>query len=85
LISMFYIRRIDNSGSVVAEIEENDYETFIIKCYNFREDEGLDSLQIFHVGNNNEKRRLSTETVQEMIDTWLDPDFMFAMGYPLPH
>jgi len=82
---MFYIRRIDRSGSVVAEFEEIDYETFIIKCYNFREDEGLDSLQIFHVGSNNERRRLSNETVAEMIDTWLDPDFMFALGYPLPH
>ena len=82
---MFYIRRIDRSGSVVAEFEEIDYETFIIKCYNFREDEGLDSLQIFHMGSNNEKRRLSNETVEEMIETWLDPDFMFALGYPLPH
>ena len=82
---MFYIRRIDHSGSVVAEFQEIDYETFIIKCYNFREDEGLDSLQIFHMGSNNEKCRLSNETVEEMIETWLDPDFMFALGYPLPH
>ena len=69
---MFYIRRIGRSGSVVAEFEEIDYE-------------GLDALQVFHVGSNNERRRLSNETVEEMIDTWLDPDFMFTLGYPLPH
>ena len=84
-VKMFYIFIVDDSGNVVAEIEEDDYESFIVKCYNFREDDSLDKLHVFHMRSSGERVRLSTETIEEMIETWLDPDFMFAMGYPLPH
>ena len=80
---MFYIIVVDEVGNVVAEIEENDYESFIIKCYNFREDASLDYLHVFHTQTDGKRVRLASETINEMIETWLDPDFMFAMGYPL--
>ena len=82
---MFYIVVIDNLGKVLAELEERDYESFIIRCYNFREDSSLEFLQVYYVGDGGKQHRLSTETLNEMIESWLDPDFMFTMGYPLPH
>lgn len=82
---MFYISVLDKVGNVIAEIEENDYESFIVKCYNFREEEGLDCLHVFLEESDGKRRLLSTETIEEMIETWLDPDFIFAMGYPISH
>ncbi|REA58991.1 hypothetical protein DSL64_18690 [Dyadobacter luteus] len=79
---MYQITVKDERGRIVSMLEEEDYESFIVKCYNFREDQSLDLLQVFHVSN--EKRHLiRTETLHEMIETWLDPGFLFTMGYPL--
>jgi hypothetical protein len=82
---MFYVFVVDDAGNVVDEIEEDDYESFIVKCYNFREHESLDKLHVFHVQASGDRVRLSSATIEEMIESWLDPDFMFALGYPLPH
>ncbi|TDE12847.1 hypothetical protein [Dyadobacter psychrotolerans] len=82
---MFYITVIDDLGKVLTELEELDYESFIIRCYNFREDRSLDFLQVYYSEDTGKKHRLSSETLNEMIESWLDPDFMFTMGYPLPH
>ena len=82
---MFYLSVLYEAGKVVAEIEENDYEAFIVKCYNFREEAGLNYLRVFLEESDGKRRLLSTEAIEEMIETWLDPDFIFAMGYPISH
>lgn len=79
---MYQITVKDGRGRVVSVLEEDDYESFIIKCYNFREDQNLGLLQVYHISN--EKRKLiHTETLNEMIEAWLDPGFLLTIGYPL--
>ena len=68
---MFYILIVDIKDNIIAEIEENDYESFIIKCYNFREDQILDQLHIFEILDG-KTSRLASENIEEMIETWLD-------------
>lgn len=79
---MYQINVMDERGHVVSMQEEEDYESFIIKCYNFREDQNLDLLQVYHVSKE-KKYLIQTDTLQEMIETWLDPGFLFTIGYPL--
>jgi len=82
---MFHITVIGESGRVMAEMDEEDYESFIIKCYNFREDNSLDMLRVSHTDKAGKAYMLTSETLNEMIDTWLDPGFMFTIGYPLQY
>jgi len=82
---MFHIIVIGESGRVIAEMDEDDYESFIIKCYNFREDNSLDMLRVSYTDKSGKGYTVTTETLNEMIDTWLDPGFMFTIGYPLQY
>jgi len=82
---MFHITVIGESGRVMAEMDEEDYESFIIKCYNFREDNSLDMLRVSYTDKAGKAYMLTSETLNEMIDTWLDPGFMFTIGYPLQY
>ncbi|WP_221394595.1 hypothetical protein [Dyadobacter sp. NIV53] len=68
---MFYILVVDTEDNIIAEIEEDDYESFIIKCYNFREEEPLDNMHVFEILDG-KTTRLTSETIEEMIQTWLD-------------
>lgn len=68
---MFYILIVDDADNIIAEIDEDDFESFIIKCYNFREDQVLDQLHIFEIQDGN-TCPLSTENIEEMIQIWLD-------------
>jgi hypothetical protein len=82
---MFHIIVMEKNGMVLAEMNEGDYESFIIKCYNFREDNSLDMIRVSHTDRHGKASVLTTETLNEMIDTWLDPGFLFTLGYPLQH
>ena len=68
---MFYILITDTEDNIIAEIEEDDYESFIIKSYNFREEEPLDNLHVFEILDG-KTTRLTSGTIEEMIQTWLD-------------
>jgi hypothetical protein len=68
---MFYILVTDTTDNIIAEIEEDDYESFIIKCYNFREDQILDQLHIFEILDG-KTHSLASEHIEEMIQNWLD-------------
>jgi type IV secretory pathway VirB4 component len=68
---MFYILIVDNEDNIIAEIEEDDYESFIIICYNFREENRLANLHVFEVLDE-KTTMLTSETIEEMIQTWLD-------------
>jgi hypothetical protein len=68
---MFYILVVDTEDNIIAEIEEDDYESFIIKCYNFREEEPLDNLHVFEILDG-KTALLTSRTIEEMIQTWLD-------------
>jgi hypothetical protein len=46
---MFYILVVDSADNIIAEIEEDDYESFILKCYTFMEDEPLKNLHVFQI------------------------------------
>lgn len=68
---MFYILVVDTEDNITAEIEEDDYESFIIKCYNLREEEPLDNLHVFEILDA-KTTRLTSEIIEKMIQTWLD-------------
>jgi hypothetical protein len=68
---MFYILIVDDTGRIVNEIEENDYESFIISCYNFYQDEGWENIYVSYVTDNDEVHQLPLAGIQKMIGHWL--------------
>lgn len=68
---MFYILIVDNTGNIVSETEEYNYDCFIVRCYNFSQDQSLEKLIVMYVRHGDRVYRLPLVAVEKMIEHWL--------------
>jgi hypothetical protein len=68
---MFYILIVDSSGNIVSEIEEYNYDCFIVCCYNFSQDDSLEKLKVIYVRPDGKVYKMPVIAVEKMIRYWL--------------
>jgi hypothetical protein len=64
---MFYILITDYSDNIVSEIKEPDFDSFIIRCYNFPLDESPEKLHIVYVRLDGETYHIPELALEKMI------------------
>lgn len=65
---MFYILIVDKTGNIVSETEEYNYDCFIVRCYNFSQDQSLEKLIAMYVRHSDKVYGMPLVAVEKMIE-----------------